>query len=114
VGYDLPVKEVSRAGAALELGATSSLLVVGENPGEAQAAAVRGAIEQDLESLGGNMLVALVGLRSFVKAMQVTQDGSFVNLAGSLPSDEFNGAVLRLLGLVGIEAAPSAPPASTP
>jgi hypothetical protein len=114
VGYDLPVKEVSRAGAALELGPTSSLLVVGENPGEAQAAALRAALEQDLDSLGGNMLVALVGLRNFVKALQATQDGNFVSLAGGLAADEFNGAVMRLLGLVGIEAAPSGPPAPAP
>jgi hypothetical protein len=114
VGYALPVKEVRRAGVGLELGPTSSLVVASENPDDAHAASLRAALEQDLDSLGGNMLVALVGLRNFVKALSATQDGSFVSLSGSLSAEELNGAAIRLLGLVGIEAAPSGPPAPAP
>lgn len=112
VGYELPIKDLLRAGLGLTSGPNPALVVVGQSADEAQAGVVRGGLERTLDSLGGNMLVALVGLRVFVKSLQTAQDGSFVQVAGSLAADEFNGAMVRLLGLVGIEAADVAAPPS--
>jgi hypothetical protein len=112
VGYELPIKDLLRAGLGLTNGPSPALTVVGQSADDAQAGVVRGGLERTLDSLGGNMLVALVGLRTFVKSLHVTQDASFVTIAGSLAADEFNGAMVRLLGLVGIEAADVAVPPS--
>jgi hypothetical protein len=109
-GFPLPIKDLLRAGVGLKLGPTTALAVVAEAPDEAQAAALRGALEGTLDGLGGNMLVALVGLRDFVRALHVGQDANFVQIAGEQPQAEFNGALVRLLGLVGIEAAPEGAP----
>jgi hypothetical protein len=109
-GFPLPLKELLRAGAALKLAPTTSLAMVAEAPDEPHAGALRGALEGTLDTLRGNVLVALVGLRDFVKALHVGQDASFVQVASEQPEDEFNGALLRLLGLMGIEAAPQGAP----
>jgi hypothetical protein len=114
-GFPLPVKELMRAGVGLKLGPTTALAVVAEAPDEAHAAALRSALEGTLENLGGNMLVALVGLRDFVRALHVGQDTNFVQVAGEQPQADFNGALVRLLGLVGIEAtAEGAPQPASP
>ncbi|HEX6241764.1 MAG TPA: hypothetical protein VFZ61_12740, partial [Polyangiales bacterium] len=115
VGYSLPLKDLLRAGVALKLDdSTAGILVAAQAPDEAGAAALRTALTDALDSLGNNVLVALVGLRSLVRALSPRQAESFVEVSGSLARDEFNGAMVRLLGLVGIEAAPAGAPEPAP
>ena len=109
-GYPLPVKDLLRAGVGLKLGPSTSLAVVAEAPDEPGASALRAALEGALDNLSGNMLVALVGLRDFVRALRVGQEANFVQVVGEQAQSEFNGAMVRLLGLVGIEAAENGAP----
>jgi hypothetical protein len=100
-GFAFSAQDIVRVGAALELGANAALLASIETTGEGQAGALKAAIEGALAGLEGNLFVGLLGIRPLVKALGASQDKSYVNVGGSLPADDLNRVLERVVAMLG-------------
>lgn len=100
-GFAFSAQDLVRVGAALKLGPSASLLASVETTGEAQAGALKAAIEGALAGLEGNLFVGLLGIRPLIKALAATQDGKYVSVGGSLAAEDLNRVLDRVAAMLG-------------
>jgi hypothetical protein len=100
-GFAFSAQDIVRAGAALKLGPSASLMLDVETTGEAQAQALKAAVEGALAGLEGNLFVGLLGIRPLIKALGANQDGKYVAVGGTLAAEDLNRVLDRVAAMLG-------------
>jgi hypothetical protein len=113
-GFAFSAQDIVRAGAALKLGPSASLLASIEATGEGQAQALKAAAEGALSGLEGNLFVGLLGIRPLIKALAAGQDGNYVSVGGNIAADDLNRALDRLAAMLGVALSKGEPQPAVP
>jgi hypothetical protein len=102
VGLGTLTRDSVRLGVGVQVGADYRVVAASETADAAHAELQQAELKQTLDSLSRNFIVRMLGMGSLLARLQVSGEGNYVYLRGTLPEVDLANALKRVHGALGL------------